>query len=42
MTKERKRMNRNMESLIKNYNGSSLPKIDVHVHYVPQAYQEPY
>ncbi|MEN6566299.1 MAG: amidohydrolase family protein [Veillonellales bacterium] len=33
-------MEKNMESIIKNYKGSSLPKIDVHAHYVPQAYQE--
>lgn len=31
---------KNMERVIKNYRRSSVPKIDVHVHYVPQAYQE--
>lgn len=33
-------MDRNMESIIKNYKGNGLPKIDMHVHYVPQAYRE--
>jgi len=33
-------MEKNMQSVIKNYRGSSVPKIDMHVHYVPQAYRE--
>lgn len=33
-------MDRNMESIVKNYTGNGIPKIDMHVHYVPQAYQE--
>lgn len=33
-------MNKNMESIIKNYKGNGIPKIDMHVHYVPQAYRE--
>jgi predicted TIM-barrel fold metal-dependent hydrolase len=33
-------MDRNMESIIKNYKGNGMPKIDMHVHYVPQAYRE--
>ena len=33
-------MDRQMESIIKNYKGSGIPKIDMHVHYVPQAYRE--
>jgi 6-methylsalicylate decarboxylase len=33
-------MEKNMENIIKNYTGSGVSKIDVHAHYVPQAYQE--
>lgn len=33
-------MDRQMESIIKNYKGIGIPKIDMHVHYVPQAYRE--
>ena len=33
-------MDGNMESIIKNYKANGMPKIDVHVHYVPQAYRE--
>lgn len=29
-----------MENLIKNYQKSNMPKIDLHVHYLPQAYTE--
>lgn len=33
-------MENNLESLIKNYKGNGIPKIDMHVHYIPQAYKE--
>ncbi|AJQ25597.1 amidohydrolase family protein [Pelosinus fermentans] len=33
-------MDRNMESIIKNYKVNGVSKIDMHVHYVPQAYRE--
>ena len=33
-------MKNSMESLMKNYKGNSIPKIDMHVHYLPQAYRE--
>lgn len=33
-------MERNMENIIKKYKSSNVPKIDVHVHYVPRAYRE--
>lgn len=29
-----------MENLMKNYKGNGIPKIDMHVHYLPQAYRE--
>ncbi|WP_242834284.1 amidohydrolase family protein [Clostridium pasteurianum] len=29
-----------MENLIKNYKGNSIPKIDMHVHYLPKTYRE--
>jgi predicted TIM-barrel fold metal-dependent hydrolase len=31
-------MDDKVENLIKNYKGNSIPKIDIHVHYLPQAY----
>lgn len=33
-------MENNIERLIKNYKGNGIPKIDMHVHYLPQAYKE--
>lgn len=33
-------MQNNMENLIKNYKGNGIPKIDMHVHYLPQAYRK--
>jgi predicted TIM-barrel fold metal-dependent hydrolase len=33
-------MKNNIENFIKNYQGNNLPKIDLHVHYLPQAYRE--
>ncbi len=33
-------MENNLERLIKNYKGNGIPKIDMHVHYLPQAYKE--
>jgi 6-methylsalicylate decarboxylase len=40
LTKERKRMDEKMESIVKKYKGKGIPKIDIHAHYVPQAYRE--
>lgn len=33
-------MGNNVENLIKNYKGYGIPKIDMHVHYLPQAYKD--
>lgn len=30
----------NLENLIKDYKGNGIPKIDMHVHYLPQAYKD--
>lgn len=33
-------MGNNVENLIKDYKGNGIPKIDMHVHYLPQAYKD--
>ncbi|WPC44038.1 amidohydrolase family protein [Clostridium sp. JS66] len=33
-------MGNNVENLIKNYKGNGIPKIDMHTHYLPQAYKD--
>lgn len=33
-------MGNNVENLIKNYKGNGIPKIDMHAHYLPQAYKD--
>lgn len=33
-------MENNMKTLIKNYKGNGIHKVDMHVHYLPQAYRE--
>lgn len=32
-------MENNLKSLIKNYKGNDIPKIDLHAHYLPQSYK---
>jgi 6-methylsalicylate decarboxylase len=33
-------MENHIKSLVKDYKGNGIPKIDMHVHYLPQAYRE--
>lgn len=33
-------MKNNLKNLIRDYKGNNMPKIDMHVHYLPQAYKD--